>query len=174
MSSRCEVRDLTVTVGGDVAFCHSLDRLSATPHGAPEGFELWFRATICLRKIEGTWLITHEHNSTPFSEARDPAKVERLLQAEEIRMEVVSGAGIVDLEVRHDPMDHHDFTVSSAAGFPPAWSVTACARDRDHFEGGGVASSQPGSGGSAESRQELLRLTHGATQRVQVRSVSLQ
>ncbi|MDQ4102186.1 MAG: nuclear transport factor 2 family protein [Actinomycetota bacterium] len=55
-----------MTVGRDVAFCHSLDRLSATPHGAPEGFELWFRVTICLRKIEDTWLITHEHNSTPF------------------------------------------------------------------------------------------------------------
>jgi ketosteroid isomerase-like protein len=49
-----EIRDLTVTVGEDVAFCHSLNRLSATPHGAPESFELWFRATVCLRKLDGT------------------------------------------------------------------------------------------------------------------------
>jgi uncharacterized protein (TIGR02246 family) len=61
-----EIRDLTVTVGEDVAFCHSLNRLSATPHGAPESFELWFRATVCLRKLDGTWQITHEHKSTPF------------------------------------------------------------------------------------------------------------
>jgi ketosteroid isomerase-like protein len=61
-----EIRDLTVTAGEDVAFCHSLNRLSATPHGAPEGFELWFRATVGLRKIDGTWRITHEQTSTPF------------------------------------------------------------------------------------------------------------
>jgi ketosteroid isomerase-like protein len=52
-----EIRDLTVTAGGDVAFCHSLNHL---------GGALWFRSTIGLRKIGGAWRITHEHNSTPF------------------------------------------------------------------------------------------------------------
>lgn len=52
-----QIRDLTITVGGDVAFCHSLIQL---------GGALWFRSTIVLRKIGGEWLITHEHNSTPF------------------------------------------------------------------------------------------------------------
>jgi ketosteroid isomerase-like protein len=61
-----EIRDLTVTAGEEVAFCHSLNRLSTTPRGAPSSFTLWFRATVCLRKIDGTWRITHEHNSTPF------------------------------------------------------------------------------------------------------------
>ncbi|HEV7909325.1 MAG TPA: nuclear transport factor 2 family protein [Pseudonocardiaceae bacterium] len=61
-----EVRDLTVTAGEDVAFCHSVNRLSATPHGAPERFDLWLRATVCLLKVDGTWRITHEHVSTPF------------------------------------------------------------------------------------------------------------
>jgi uncharacterized protein (TIGR02246 family) len=61
-----EIRDLTVTAGEDVAFCHSLNRLSATPHGAPRRFDLWFRATICLRKVDGAWRISHEHTSTPF------------------------------------------------------------------------------------------------------------
>jgi uncharacterized protein (TIGR02246 family) len=61
-----EIRDLTVTAGEDVAFAHSLNRLSTTPHGATEKFDLWFRATVCLRKLDGTWRITHEHNSTPF------------------------------------------------------------------------------------------------------------
>ena len=37
-----EIRDLTVTAGEDVAFCHGLNRLSATPHGAPERFDLWW------------------------------------------------------------------------------------------------------------------------------------
>lgn len=61
-----EVLDLAVTAGEDVAFCHSLNRLSATPHGAAESFTLWFRATVGLRKVDGAWRITHEHNSTPF------------------------------------------------------------------------------------------------------------
>ena len=32
--------------------------------GGPQ--DLWFRATLGLRKTGGTWKITHEHNSTPF------------------------------------------------------------------------------------------------------------
>ena len=61
-----EISDLTVTAGSDIAVCHSLNRLSATPHGGPDRFELWFRATVGLRKINGSWLVFHEHNSTPF------------------------------------------------------------------------------------------------------------
>jgi ketosteroid isomerase-like protein len=61
-----EIRDLKVTAGADVAFCHSLNRLSTTPRGAPAKFDLWYRATVCLRKIDATWRIIHEHNSTPF------------------------------------------------------------------------------------------------------------
>jgi ketosteroid isomerase-like protein len=57
------VRDLSITVGDDVAFAHSLDRLSATPIGGRR-FQLWLRATTGLRRISGRWLITHEHRST--------------------------------------------------------------------------------------------------------------
>ena len=28
---------------------------------------MWVRTTVCFRKIDGTWLITHEHNSVPFN-----------------------------------------------------------------------------------------------------------
>jgi uncharacterized protein (TIGR02246 family) len=59
-------KDLEVTVGGDVAFVHGLTALRATPVGAPGGFELWTRTTIGLRKIDGRWLVTHHHESTPF------------------------------------------------------------------------------------------------------------
>lgn len=61
-----EIRDLSVTAGDTVAFCHSLNRLSATPHGNPSAFTLWFRATVCLRKVNGAWLVVHQHMSTPF------------------------------------------------------------------------------------------------------------
>jgi ketosteroid isomerase-like protein len=61
-----DTRDLTVTVGGDVAFAHGLVRLAATPRGSAEGFAMWFRMTLCLGRAGETWLITHEHVSTPF------------------------------------------------------------------------------------------------------------
>ncbi len=60
-----EVRDLTITAGDDVAFCHSLTRLSGTKtHG--EEIDMWLRATVCFRKIDGKWTITHEHESVPL------------------------------------------------------------------------------------------------------------
>jgi ketosteroid isomerase-like protein len=62
-----EVRELAVTIGGDVAFCHSLNCLSATPAaGGAERFALWFRSTLGLRRVDGGWRISHEHQSTPF------------------------------------------------------------------------------------------------------------
>ncbi|SDY47302.1 conserved hypothetical protein [Amycolatopsis xylanica] len=61
-----EFRDLELAIGEDVAFAHGLTRLSATPQGDTEQFDLWFRVTVGLRKIDGEWLVTHEHQSTPF------------------------------------------------------------------------------------------------------------
>ncbi|GAA0222057.1 SgcJ/EcaC family oxidoreductase [Saccharothrix mutabilis subsp. mutabilis] len=61
-----EVRELEVVAGGDVAFCHSLNRMSALPSGHPERFVLWFRSTVCLRRVAGVWRIAHEHTSVPF------------------------------------------------------------------------------------------------------------
>ena len=60
------ITELALTVGEDVAFCHSLNRLSAIPAGASEGFAMWVRATVGFRKVEGRWWVTHEHTSTPF------------------------------------------------------------------------------------------------------------
>jgi ketosteroid isomerase-like protein len=57
---------LAVTVGGDVAFAQGLVRMAATPRGSADGFAMWFRITLCLRRAEDSWLITHEHVSTPF------------------------------------------------------------------------------------------------------------
>jgi ketosteroid isomerase-like protein len=49
-----------------VAFATSLDRLTATPKGMTDSFTLWFRVTLGLRRIDGRWLVTHEHESVPF------------------------------------------------------------------------------------------------------------
>jgi uncharacterized protein (TIGR02246 family) len=61
-----EIRDLEITIGGDIAYSHALNRMSATPKGAPAGFELWFRSTVCFRREDGEWRISHVHDSTPF------------------------------------------------------------------------------------------------------------
>jgi ketosteroid isomerase-like protein len=61
-----EVTQLEITVGDDVAFATSIDSMSAVPKGMTEGFTLWFRVTLGLRRIDGRWLITHQHESVPF------------------------------------------------------------------------------------------------------------
>ena len=61
-----EHRDLDIAVSGDVAFVHGLQRLAAVPIGYPEGFSMWTRVTVGLRRRDGRWLVTHEHQSVPF------------------------------------------------------------------------------------------------------------
>jgi len=61
-----EMTRLAISAGADVAFATSVDCLSATPKGMTESFSLWHRVTLGLRKIDGRWLITHEHESVPF------------------------------------------------------------------------------------------------------------
>ncbi|MEV4640702.1 nuclear transport factor 2 family protein [Actinoplanes sp. NPDC049548] len=61
-----EVTDLDITAGDEVAYCTSLNCLTATPLGQPESFSLWFRSTLGLCKRDGRWLVTHEQTSVPF------------------------------------------------------------------------------------------------------------
>ena len=60
-----EIRDLHITAVDGVAFCHSLNRLSGVKSSG-EKTELWFRETLCLRKVDGNWKIAHQHESVPF------------------------------------------------------------------------------------------------------------
>ena len=60
-----ELRDLSITTGDDVAFAHSVSRVSATTTDGKK-LDMWWRATVCYRKIDGAWMVTHEHASVPF------------------------------------------------------------------------------------------------------------
>ncbi|HVV24186.1 MAG TPA: nuclear transport factor 2 family protein [Pseudonocardiaceae bacterium] len=60
-----EIRDLEITAGADVAFCHFLVRISGTMLDDTE-VGMWVRATSCLRRGDDGWLIVHEHASVPF------------------------------------------------------------------------------------------------------------
>ncbi|MEU5760163.1 nuclear transport factor 2 family protein [Nocardia sp. NPDC047648] len=73
-----EVRDLTFTVGGDVAFGHAFARLSGTLKNGAATSGMWVRVTYGMRKIDNTWLIAHDQVSVP--------------------LDISSGKGVVDLE----------------------------------------------------------------------------
>ncbi|MFE1949296.1 YybH family protein [Streptomyces sp. NPDC059524] len=73
-----EVRDLVVTVGDDVAFAHGFGRLGGTLKDGTVIGGMWVRATHCLRKTGGAWLIVHDQVSVP--------------------LDVATGAGVTDLQ----------------------------------------------------------------------------
>ena len=61
-----ELHDFTITMGDDVAFTYSLNRISGTMNNGQKT-DLWLRWTACFRKINGQWLIVHHHNSVPVN-----------------------------------------------------------------------------------------------------------
>src|SRR5205823_11736373 len=63
-----ENRDLRIVAGEDVAFCHSLNHVSGTTTGG-QTLDMWWRATLCLRKIDAEWFLVHSHTSVPFDMA---------------------------------------------------------------------------------------------------------
>jgi uncharacterized protein (TIGR02246 family) len=70
-----EVRNLSITAGDDVAFCHSLTGSSGTRNDGTK-IEMWWRATNGFRKISGRWMVTHGHSSEPFDAKSGKALLE--------------------------------------------------------------------------------------------------
>lgn len=56
-----DIHDLNITAGETVAFAHCLIECGKTPNLD------WVRATFCLRKTDGKWLVTHQHISMPVN-----------------------------------------------------------------------------------------------------------
>ncbi|MCO1656441.1 YybH family protein [Pseudonocardia humida] len=67
--------DLSIAVGDDVAFAHMLHPDSGTRRSGRD-VTVWVRATVCLQRIDGRWLITHEHVSFPIDPAEWSAVVD--------------------------------------------------------------------------------------------------
>jgi ketosteroid isomerase-like protein len=61
-----EPHDLEIVVGDGVAYAFGLRHMTGTKTDG-ERIDLWFRATACFRREDGTWKITHMHNSVPFA-----------------------------------------------------------------------------------------------------------
>jgi ketosteroid isomerase-like protein len=59
-----EVHDLNVTTHGELAFVHSLNHVNLTL-ASGHITDLWLRWTACFRRIDGVWLVVHDHVSVP-------------------------------------------------------------------------------------------------------------
>jgi ketosteroid isomerase-like protein len=58
------IHELNVTVQADLAFVHALNHLQGTL-ASGQFADLWVRWTACFRRIDGIWLIVHDHVSVP-------------------------------------------------------------------------------------------------------------
>lgn len=65
-SFQTEMRDLSLTVSGDVALAHWLFRFTGMEKDHP-AMQTWLRSTAGYRRIRGRWQIVHEHVSVPFN-----------------------------------------------------------------------------------------------------------
>jgi ketosteroid isomerase-like protein len=59
-----EVRELDVTTHGELAFVRGLNHFSGTL-ASGHVTAMWVRWTACLRRIDGIWLVVHDHVSVP-------------------------------------------------------------------------------------------------------------
>jgi uncharacterized protein (TIGR02246 family) len=59
-----KLTDLGITVGGDIAYSHSIQHVVATDK-AGKKVEITVRVTDGYKKVNGQWLISHEHVSIP-------------------------------------------------------------------------------------------------------------
>ena len=56
-----EIEELCITRGEEDAFCHFLNGVQGTTTAGKQ-VDMWWRATVCCRKIDSKWMIVHEHD----------------------------------------------------------------------------------------------------------------
>ncbi len=59
-----DVHDMAVTALGELAFVHSLNHVQGRVASGRVA-DLWLRWTACFRRIDGVWLVVHDHASVP-------------------------------------------------------------------------------------------------------------
>ncbi len=70
-----EVRDLNVATDGELAFVHSVNHVKCTLASGHIS-DLWLRWTACFRRIDGVWLVVHDHVSVPADLAHGQAALD--------------------------------------------------------------------------------------------------
>ena len=64
-ASDYEMSDLKITAANNLAFCFSLNHIVANKTNGGK-LDMWWRETVCYRRLNGMWLITHVHSSVPL------------------------------------------------------------------------------------------------------------
>ena len=60
-----DAEDVNLVVCEEIAWSTALNRMRGTKtDGTRE--DIWFRTTMCFRKMDDNWQIVHDHSSTPF------------------------------------------------------------------------------------------------------------
>ena len=59
-----EVQALNVTAHSELGFAQSLNHVNGTLASGHRS-DLWLRWTACFRRIDGVWLVVHDHASVP-------------------------------------------------------------------------------------------------------------
>ncbi|HZP16946.1 MAG TPA: nuclear transport factor 2 family protein [Terriglobales bacterium] len=59
-----EYRDMRILSSGDLGVIHAVERMSGKAKSG-ESIDFWLRATSGVKKINGKWLIVHDHISVP-------------------------------------------------------------------------------------------------------------
>jgi ketosteroid isomerase-like protein len=70
-----ELSDLSVTIGGRIAYGHNIQHLACTDAKGKK-MDLTVRVTDGYRKVKGKWLIAHEHVSVPVDLATGKADLQ--------------------------------------------------------------------------------------------------
>jgi uncharacterized protein (TIGR02246 family) len=60
-----EFRDMRILSSGDLGLAHGLERFTGKLKNGQQS-DLWLRATSVTRKMNGKWLIVHDHVSVPI------------------------------------------------------------------------------------------------------------
>jgi ketosteroid isomerase-like protein len=66
--------DVQVSAQGDLGFCSFLYHVGGTLKTGDQ-VNMWVRATLCCRRIDGRWRIVHDHESVPFDPATGKALI---------------------------------------------------------------------------------------------------
>ena len=61
-----ETHDVRLTTREDVAFCHYLGHVKST-RTTGEQTDYWVRVTAGFQRLNGKWMVTHEHVSVPLT-----------------------------------------------------------------------------------------------------------
>jgi ketosteroid isomerase-like protein len=69
-----EISNLIIEACQDIAFCHSFNHVNGILKSGGT-IDMWWRETLCWKKINEEWMVTYTHSSVPFDVTNGMASV---------------------------------------------------------------------------------------------------